>query len=135
MLLAEELALVAVKPESGRHDLGTGGQLNACLAGLLVAELVLDGTLDLGDAEDRIVVLGASPTSPTAAGDGPLDLGTAVALSMTGPAQPIEVVAPSRASRRHARQRIDHAPDGTHLAPVGEVVRRLIREAAAASGV
>ena len=43
MLLAEELALVAIKPDSGRHELGTRDQLNACLAGLLVAELLLDG--------------------------------------------------------------------------------------------
>jgi len=42
MLLAEELALVARKPESGRHQIGTGDALNACLAGLLVAELLLE---------------------------------------------------------------------------------------------
>jgi Golgi phosphoprotein 3 (GPP34) len=42
MLLAEELALVALDPDSGRHALGTRDNLNACLAGLLVAELHLD---------------------------------------------------------------------------------------------
>ena len=42
MLLAEELALVALDPGSGRHALGTRENLNACLAGLLVAELHLD---------------------------------------------------------------------------------------------
>ena len=45
MLLAEELALVALHPESGRHAVGIRTQLNACLAGLLVAELVLDGVV------------------------------------------------------------------------------------------
>ena len=42
MLLAEELALIALDPESGRHAFGTRDNLNACLAGLLVAELHLD---------------------------------------------------------------------------------------------
>ena len=42
MLLAEELALIALDPKSGRHALGTRDNLNACLAGLLVAELHLD---------------------------------------------------------------------------------------------
>ena len=42
MLLAEELALIAIDPESGRHALGTRDNLNACLAGLLVVELYLD---------------------------------------------------------------------------------------------
>jgi hypothetical protein len=212
MLLAEELALVAVKPESGRHELGAGEQLNASLAGLLVAELILDGAVGPGDREDRIVAIGASPVSPAlaaathvvtekgpkikavlshmsrglqqrlgtstwdtvvagledagilgaatgtrrarrplldavareslvdrlraaAAGDGPLDSRTALLLSMTGPAQLLEVVAPSRSGRRHARERIDHALDGTELAPVAKVVRRLVQEAAAAASV
>jgi len=42
MLLAEELALIALDPESGRPAFGTRDNLNACLAGLLVAELQLD---------------------------------------------------------------------------------------------
>ena len=57
MLLAEELALVALKPESGRHQIGTGDALNACLAGLLVAELLLDGSVGPGDKDDRIVAV------------------------------------------------------------------------------
>src|SRR5687767_13587112 len=60
MLLAEELALVALKPESGRHQIGTGEALNACLAGLLVAELLLDGSAGLGDRDDRIVAVPGS---------------------------------------------------------------------------
>jgi hypothetical protein len=43
VLPAEELALAAIHPESGRHALGVRSQPNACLAGLLVAELLLDG--------------------------------------------------------------------------------------------
>src|SRR5262245_18237987 len=42
MLLAEELALIALDPDSGRHALGTRDNLNACLAGLLVAELQVE---------------------------------------------------------------------------------------------
>jgi len=52
-------------------------------------------------------------------------------LSMTGPAHLLEIVAPGRRARKHARNRIDHALDGTSLEPFGKVVRRLIQEAAA----
>jgi hypothetical protein len=210
MLLAEELALVAVKPETGRHELGTGTQLNACLAGLLVGELMLEGGVGAGDRDDLVVVLGPAPSAPAlvaagqvvadkgpklkavlshmsrglqqhlgmstwdtvvggledagvlgpaagtrrpkralldigardalvdtlraaAGGDDPIEERTALVLSMTGPAQLLAVVAPARSARRHARQRIDHALDGTPLAPVATVVRRLIQEAAAAA--
>lgn len=208
MLLAEELALVALKPESGRHQIGTGDALNACLAGLLVAELLLEGWIGPGDRDDRLVVVPgrATPDSPALAaamdvvaqkgpkmkgvlshmsrgleqrigmstqdavfsclagagivtastggllpkrpvldraawdrvvdrlraaaqGDGPLDPRTALVLSMTGPAHLLEVVAPERRARRHARNRIDHALDGSDLAPVSKIVRRLIQEA------
>jgi hypothetical protein len=209
MLLAEELALVALKPESGRLQIGTGESLNACLAGLLIAELLLFGSVGPGDKDDRIVavpgrdlpgppalvaaldivgekgpkmkavlshmsrglekrlgmstqeavfsglagagIVGAStggllPKRPVldragwdavvdrlraaAHGDGPLDLRTALVLSMTGPTHLLEVVAPERSGRRHARKRIDHALDGSDLEPVGKIVRRLIQEAA-----
>jgi hypothetical protein len=208
MLLAEELALVALNPESGRPQIGTGEALNACLAGLLVAELLLDGSVGPGDREDRIVAVPGreGPASPAlgavleivaekgpkmkavlshmrrgleqrlgmstqeavfsglagagivaastggllpkrpvldrgawdavvdrlraaAQGDGPIDRRTALVLSMTGPAQLLEVVAPERSTRKHARDRIDHALDGSDLEPVGKVVRRLIQEA------
>lgn len=206
MLLAEELALVAIKPDKGRAQLGTGGNLNACLAGLLVAELLLDGAAGIA-ADDRIVAVpGRAPAEPAlaaaqvvaekgsklkavlshmsrgleqrlglptqdavlsglaeagvlgpssglipkrvllkpaerdalvdrlraaASGDGPIEPRTALLLSMTGPAQLLEVVAPDRSTRRHARQRIDHALDGSDLASIGKVVRRLVEEAAA----
>jgi len=209
MLLAEELALVAIRPDSGRHELGNREQLNACLAGLLVAELLLEGAAGPGDRDDRIVriggralpspvlaaaadivaekgpkmkavlshmsrglqervdmstwdavasgLVGAGVLGPAsgglrsrhplidpaardalvgrlqtaAAGDGPLEARTALVLSMTGPAQLLEVVAPERSSRKHARNRIDHALDGSALEPYGKVVRRLIQEAQA----
>lgn len=211
MLLAGELALVALDANSGRHALGTRDQLNACLAGLLVAELVLDGAAAAGDAKATIVLTDSrAPTSAllsavagvitekgpkikpvlahmsrgldrrlgsgtwdavivelvatgavapadgglrprnevadrpardaildrlrvAAAGDDPLDARTALVLSMTGPAHLLEAVAPNRATRKHARQRIDHALDSSQLQPIGEVVRRLLAEAAAAA--
>jgi Golgi phosphoprotein 3 GPP34 len=66
MLLAEELALIAIDPGKGRHELGNRDQLNACLAGLLVAELVLDGVAGPGDRDDQVVLTDARrPSSPT----------------------------------------------------------------------
>ena len=65
MNLAEELALVAIDPSSGRHALGMRSELNACLAGLLITELLLDGVVEIGDKGDRVVVTGkAEPKSP-----------------------------------------------------------------------
>ena len=43
MLLSEEFALVAINPDTGRHGIGDRSSLNACLAALLVAELLLTG--------------------------------------------------------------------------------------------
>ena len=216
MLLSEELALVALDPRSGRPALGLRAELNACLAGLLVGQLVVDGFAAPGSGERDLTLTGTSPESPApalaaaarivadkgprikavlsamdrglekelgtgtwdtalaglmAAGvvgppDGAVrprheildptigealiarlqaaargetdgDLRTALLLSMTGPAHLLEVVAPQRGERRQARQRIDHAVDGTNLAPIGKIVRRLITEnqSAAAPGV
>ncbi|HZX54809.1 MAG TPA: GPP34 family phosphoprotein [Ilumatobacteraceae bacterium] len=210
MLLAEELALVAINPKSGRHAVGLRSQLNACLAGLLVAELLLDDVIALGDKPDRVHVTGrAQPHGATlaaattvvidkgpklkailshmdrglsakiglgtwdacvngladagivtnakgvrhsntlvqgfvrdsivaslrvaVAGDTPLDLRLAALLSMTGPANLLEVVAPDRKRRGQARDRIDHALDGTELEAIGKTVRRLISDANAAA--
>jgi hypothetical protein len=193
MLLAEELVLVAIDPDSGRHAFGTRDNLNACLAGLLVAELQLhdrpasplltaagevvaehgpkmksvlsamsrgldrrlgQGTWDAvvaGLVDAGIVGPEAGGLRPRhdvvdrgareaiverlragAAGDDPLDVRTALLLSMTGPAQLLELVAPERRSRKHARKRIDHALDATSLQPVAESVRKVLEEAAAA---
>jgi Golgi phosphoprotein 3 (GPP34) len=59
MNLAEELAFLAINPSSGRHGLGLRSELNACLGGLVLAELVLDGVVEVGGAKaDRLVVTG-----------------------------------------------------------------------------
>ena len=63
VLVAEELALVAVDPGSGRFAFGTGTQLNACLAGLLVAELLLDGSAAQGKSVDQVVLVPSRPPS------------------------------------------------------------------------
>jgi hypothetical protein len=209
--LAEELALVAIDPSSGRHGLGLRSELNACLAGLLVAELLLDGVIEIGNKQDRVVVTGkVEPKSKilaaatavviekgpkirailshmdrgltqhlglgtwdavvsslvddgvvaathgsvrsrnevvqpfvrdaivaalrvAAAGDTALEPRLAAVLSMTGPAHLLEVVAPTRSTRRHARGRIDNALGGTSLESVGRIVRRLISDAASAA--
>jgi hypothetical protein len=211
VLLAEELALVAINPESGRHALGTRSQLNACIAGLLVGELVLDGVAACG-VDSGVVVPEAhpAPASPVlaaaaevvadkgpkmkavlsdmdrgltrltgrgswdsvldglvaagvlttgdggarsknelldpaqrdaivarlraaAAGDDALDPRTALVLSMTGPAQLLQVVAPHHGERRHCRRRIDHALDGTPYEAICTAVHKLIEEEAAAA--
>jgi hypothetical protein len=212
MNLAEELALVAIDPSSGHHGLGLRSELNACLAGLLVAELLLDDVLEIGAKPDRVVVTGRvepktkvlAAATAVAIERGPkikailshmdrglsrrLGLGTwdavvselveagvlaattrgirtrndvlqpfvrdsivaalrvaaerdailepriAALLSMTGPAHLLEVVAPNRSARAHARDRIDKALDGTPLESVGKIVRRLISDAAASAG-
>ena len=209
MLLAEELALVAVDPETGRHQLGVRSNLNACLAGLLVAELLLDGSAAPGPKAKTVVptdaalsdvpalraaadvvathgpkmkailshmdrgltgqlgtgtwdtviagleragILGPSSgglrpghdllapdvrrsllerLQTAAAGDEPMEPRTALVLSLAGPAQLLEDVAPDRSGRRHARRRIDHALENTDLEPIGATVRALRAEAAA----
>jgi hypothetical protein len=66
-----------------------------------------------------------------ASGDAGLEPRTAVLLALTGPARLLEVVAPERAARRHARQRIKAA---TELTPVAPVVKKVISEMQAAAG-
>lgn len=211
MLIAAELALIAIDHKSGRHAFGTRDLLNACLAGLLIAEVVLEGAGVPGDKKGTVVVDGPRPADlvlaavadviaeqgpkikpvlshmdrglkqrlgtgtwetmmgeldrsgalsapddgrgrPTvsdpalrdgiverlreaAAGDDLLDPRTALLLSMTGPAHLLELVAPDRSTRKHARKRIDHALDADQLATVGESVRALLAEAAAVVAV
>lgn len=65
-----------------------------------------------------------------ATGDALLDPRTATVLAMSGPARLLEVVAPARADRRHARRRIAQA---TELAPLAAIVKKIIDEAAAAA--
>jgi Golgi phosphoprotein 3 (GPP34) len=63
MLLAEEFALVAINPKTGRHALGMRSQINACLAGLLLGELVLSGVLASGKAKATLVAVETEPPS------------------------------------------------------------------------
>jgi hypothetical protein len=193
MLLAEQLALIALDPDSGRAAMGTRDNLNACLAGLLVAELHLadrpesallsaagevfeqagpkmkavlsamsrglDRRLGLGTWDAVMAgLVDAGVVAPTSGGlrprnevldrsardviverlravarnDDPMDVRTALLLSMTGPAQLLELIAPERSDRRHARERMDHALDGTFSQPIAESVRAVIADAAAA---
>jgi len=67
-----------------------------------------------------------------AALDGELEPRTAVLLALAGPSRLLEVVAPERAARRHAKQRIGVA---TELTPVAPVVRKVIAEMQAAAAV
>jgi hypothetical protein len=209
MLLAEELALIAINPTTGRHATGDRRILNATLAGLLVAELHIEGlatfkgsgsrpgataTADPGPlvppplsaahavlrqrgpklkavlrAMDRglenqlgsgtwdtavaglvaagkisvpagslrpkveVLDLGSREAIITrlreaAAGEGLLDDRTAALLNATGPAHLLELVAPDRRGRRHARRRIDKLLDRTPLGTIGHFVRTVIRE-------
>jgi hypothetical protein len=66
-------------------------------------------------------------------GESALQHRTAALLSMAGPAHLLEVVAPNRSTRRHARARIDTALDGTPLESIGKIVRRLISDANSAA--
>jgi hypothetical protein len=192
VLLAEELALIALDPDSGRHALGTRENLNACLAGLLIAELQLDDRPEsplLSAAAEVVAEAGPKPkavlsamsrglerhvgmgtwdavvaglvdagvVAPSSGGlrprhqvldragrdaivarlrlaasrDDPMGVRTAVLLSMVGPAQLLELVAPDRSARKHARRRIDQALDATSLEPISESVRKVLAEAAA----
>lgn len=64
-----------------------------------------------------------------AAGTGELEPRTAALLALAGPCRLLEVVAPERGLRRHARARIAAA---TQLTPVAPVVRAVIQETQAA---
>jgi hypothetical protein len=193
MLMAEELALVAMNPLRKGPGLGVRRPLNACLAGLLLGDLVLQGvaalhpkdtiamvpdaSLDAGTLTGAAsVVAGKGPKikavlsgmdrglrnyagqgtwdavlaglpegaggrdevlvrlRAAAAGDEQIDPRTALVLSMTGPAQLLELIAPQRgAERRHARHRIDHATDGSPYEAISRAVRKLIADEQAAA--
>jgi Golgi phosphoprotein 3 GPP34 len=61
--------------------------------------------------------------------DGTLDPRVAVLLSLAGPCRLLEVVAPERSERGHAKRRIAEATESTAVAPV---VKKVIQEAQAA---
>jgi hypothetical protein len=180
LLLAEELALLARNPRTHRRPFGSRDVLNACLAGLLLAELQLadrptqsptltavSGVADetgpklrsILSAMDRrldrrtghgtwdLVTAGLADVDAStrdeiierlrhaATGTGPLDIRIALLLSFSGPARLLEMVAPRRRSRRHARRRIDHALDATPFQTIRAEVRGLIATQDAAGAV
>jgi hypothetical protein len=123
-----------------RLDRRTGG-----LWAQLVDRLVDDGVL--GRRRDRVLLWHVTRhpvlrplehralvrrLQAAATGSGPLDARTAVLLALSGPSRLLEVVAPDRADRAHAKQRIAAATD---LSPVAPVVKKVIAEAQAAAGV
>jgi hypothetical protein len=98
---------------------------------------VVDGMVDAGTLGREKVTLRptrhpvADPTAhaallaevrTAATGDGSLDEGTAVLLALSGPCQLLEVVAPARADRKKAKQRIAHAADLVPAAPAVKAV-------------
>src|SRR5438034_6826201 len=68
MLMAEELALVAMNPRKRSPGLGMHQHLNACLAGLLLADLVVKRAAALGPKDTIVLVPGASFFAGTLAG-------------------------------------------------------------------
>ena len=113
----------------GTWDAVVGGLVDAGV--VAPAEGALRPTQRVLDTPARDAVV--ERLQVAAAGDDPMDVRTAVLLSMTGPAQLLEVVAPDRANRKHARRRIDHALDATALRAVAESVRKVLADAAAAA--
>jgi Golgi phosphoprotein 3 (GPP34) len=115
------------------------GTWDAVIGGLVDAGVVtpVEGGLraryTIVDVAARVAIV--ERLRAAASGDQLLDARTAMLLSMTGPAQLLEVVAPDRGNRKHARRRIDNALDSTALESVGESVRRVLAEAAAAVAV
>lgn len=68
MLMAEELALIAMNPRRRGPGLGTHQHLNACLAGLLLGDLVVRGAAELRPGDTMVLVPGASLGAGTLAG-------------------------------------------------------------------
>jgi len=68
MLMAEELALIAMNPRKRSPGLGMHQHLNACLAGLLLGDLVMKGAAELRPRDTIVLVPGASFFAGTLAG-------------------------------------------------------------------
>ncbi|MEO6502626.1 MAG: GPP34 family phosphoprotein [Jatrophihabitantaceae bacterium] len=132
-----------------RHAPGQLRRIDKAVGGIwpqLVDGLIEQGVL--GRRQDRVlffsvtrhpVLQPAARDEPlqrvrlAAAGDNGLEARTAVLLALAGPSKLIGVIAPERADRKHARQRVKMA---TELTPVAPVVKKVIAEmqAAAAAG-
>jgi hypothetical protein len=142
-LLAEAHALLGTL--RGRRAVDQLRRMDRAFGG--VWSRVVDGLVEtgvLGRRRDRVLVVWVTHhpvlrpevrdevvhrMREAATGDGPLDPRTAAVLALAGPSRLLEVVAPRRADRRHARERIRHAAEQT---PVAETVRKVIQEAQAA---
>ena len=61
MLIAEQLLLIALDPRTGRIPLGTKSYLKVGLAGALLAELALDGHLELNAGRVRVTPTSVHP--------------------------------------------------------------------------
>lgn len=132
-----------------RHAPGQLRRVDKAVGGIwprLVDGLIEQGVL--GRRQDRVlfftvtrhpVLQPAAREDPlqrvrlAATGDNGLEARTAVLLALAGPSRLLGVIAPDRADRRHARQRVKMA---TELTPVAPVVKKVIAEmqAAAAAG-
>jgi hypothetical protein len=66
--MSEELALIAMNPRKRSPGIGMHQHLNACLAGLLVGELVVRGAAELGPQDTIVLVPGVSLGAGTLAG-------------------------------------------------------------------
>ncbi|CAO5242019.1 GOLPH3/VPS74 family protein [Frankia sp. AgKG'84/4] len=143
-LLADAHALLATV--RGRRAADQLGRMDRALGGVwgrVVDPLVAAGVL--GRRRDRVVLVPVTHhpvlrpeirdevvrrLRAAATGDGPLDPRTATVLALSGPSRLLEVVAPARADRRHAKERIKEA---TEQAPVAAIVKKVIQEAQAAA--
>lgn len=136
--------LVAALDEVARFD---GKKLRSRLSAIRHSgwREVIDGMVDAG-----IVGRERSPLRPTrhpvtdavghavllaevrgaVAGDGPLDPATATLIALAGPCHLLEVIAPERSGRRHAKRRIKEA---SALVPVADAVRYTIEAATSAA--
>jgi len=94
MLMAEELALIAMNPRRRSPGLGTHQHLNACLAGLLLGDLVVRGAAELGPRDTIVLVPGASLGAGTLAG-------AAQVVSEKGPKIKAILSGMDRGLRRH----------------------------------
>ena len=114
MLLAEEFALIALDPDSGRHALRVRRTVNACLAGLLIAELRLDGPRPAAPilvAASEVVVDQFEDGSALSAMSRHLRgrLGVATWGAVVGGLVDAHVVAPASGRVRSRHRVLDHA--------------------------
>jgi Golgi phosphoprotein 3 (GPP34) len=138
----ERLATVKARTSSAqlrKLDRALGGVWDRVLDGLVAAQ-ILDRRKDrvaglFPVTRHPVLQVGAQQEvigrlQAAAAGDGELDPPTAVLLALSGPCRLLEVAAPDKATRGHAKRRIDEA---TSMTPVAPVVKKVIQEAQTAA--